>query len=211
MKWREHSNLKGSHALCGASDWHWLNYAEPEKFIQRYKSNLASRVGTVLHDAAKTLIDGRIKITEDDWNLIRYILETKGLPRNIDCLPLLQNLIPYVNDAISYRMDTEVELYFSEHFYGTTDCIGYDEKNKFLRIHDLKTGASPAHMEQLLIYMAFFCLEYKIKPIDISAELRIYQNGEVLCFTPSLEDIVPVIDQIVSGNKLITQLKAEEA
>lgn len=211
MKWREHSNLSGMHALCGASDYHWVNYDSPEKFIQRYRSNLSTRIGTALHEAAKTLIDARIKISEDDWNLVRYILETNGLPRNVDCLPLLENLIPYVNDAISYQMSTEIVLFYSEHFFGTTDCIGYDEKNKFLRIHDLKTGQLQAHMEQLLVYMALFCLEYKIKPVDISAELRIYQSSHVLYFNPTLEDIVPVIDQIISGNKLIEQLKTEEA
>lgn len=211
MKWREHSNLNGMHALCGASDYHWVNYDSPEKFIQRYRSSLSTRIGTALHEAAKTLIDARIKISEDDWNLVRYILETNGLPRNVDCLPLLENLIPYVNDAISYQMSTEIVLFYSEHFFGTTDCIGYDEKNKFLRIHDLKTGQSQAHMEQLLVYMALFCLEYKIKPVDISAELRIYQSGHVLYFNPTLEDVIPVIDQIISGNKLIEQLKTEEA
>lgn len=39
-----------------------------------------------------------------------------------------------------------------------------------LRIHDLKTGISPVHMDQLLIYAALFCLEYKIKPGSIDTD-----------------------------------------
>ena len=209
MKWKGHLNLEGSHALFGASNYHWINYNE-EKFIQRYRNSLATKIGTAIHEAAKTLIEGRIKISEGDWNLVRFVLEQNGFPRNIDSYPLLLNLVPYVNDAISYKMSPEILLYFSDNFYGTSDCIGFDEKKKILRIHDLKTGTTPAHMEQLLAYMALFCLEYKVKPADIKAELRIYQNGEILYFEPTLEDIVPVMDQIITGNKLITSLKAEE-
>ena len=209
MKWKTYSIPEGNHALFGGSNYSWINYTA-EDFINRYRSKIASGIGTAVHDAAKTLIDGRIKITEDDWNLIRYILEENKFPRNIDCIPILKNLIPYVNDAISYGMDTEILLYYSDNFYGTADTICFDEKKKFLRIHDLKTGLIPGHMEQLLIYMALFCLSYKYQPYEISAELRIYQGGEILYFCPSLEDVVPIVDQIVTGNKLITELRAEE-
>lgn len=209
MKWKEYSLPKGSHALFGGSNYHWINYTQDD-FINKYRSSLASKVGTAVHDAAKTLIDGRIKITENDWNLIRYILEENELPRNVDCVPILQNLIPYVNDAIAYGMDTEVLLYYSDNFFGTADTICFDEKKKLLRIHDLKTGLMPGHMEQLLVYMALFCLSYKYQPYEIEAELRIYQHGEILYLKPELEEVVPIIDQIITGNKLITELKAEE-
>ena len=209
MIWKEYSLPKDSHALFGGSNYHWINYTA-EDFINKYRSSIASKIGTAVHDAAKTLIDGRIKITENDWNLIRYILEENKFPRNIDCVPILNNLIPYVNDAISYGMDTEVRLYYSDYFNGTADTICFDEKNKFLRIHDLKTGLNPGHMEQLLVYMALFCLNYKYKPYDITAELRIYQHGEILYFKPELEEVVPIVDQIITGNKIITELKAEE-
>ena len=33
--------------------------------------------------------------------------------------------------------------------------------NKILRIHDYKSGITPAKMDQLMIYAALFCLEYK--------------------------------------------------
>lgn len=209
MKWKEYSLPEGSHALFGGSNYHWINYTHDD-FINKYRSSIAAKIGTAIHDSAKTLIDGRIKISENDWNLVRYILEENGFPRNIDCVPILENLIQYVNDAISYGMDTEILLYFSENFFGTADAICFNEKTKFLRIHDLKTGLNPGHMEQLLIYMALFCLSYKYKPYDITAELRIYQRGEILYFKPELEDVVPIVDQILTGNKLITELRAEE-
>lgn len=209
MKWKEYSLPEGSHALFGGSNYHWIHYTS-EDFVNKYRSSIAAKIGTAIHDAAQTLIEGRIKISENDWNLVRFVLEENGFPRNIDCVPILTNLIPYVNDAIAYGMDTEILLYFSENFYGTADAISFDEKKKFLRIHDLKTGLVPGHMEQLLIYMALFCLSYKYQPYDIKAELRIYQGGEILYFKPELEDVVPIVDQIVTGNKLITELRAEE-
>ena len=55
----------------------------------------------------------------------------------------------YVNDAIKYDMTPEVPLYFSEFCFGTADAISF--KDSLLRIHDLKTGKSQPHMEQLLI------------------------------------------------------------
>ena len=58
-------------------------------------------------------------------------------------------------------------------------------------------------MDQLEIYAALFCLEYRIKPTDIEIELRIYQNDEVLVHNPSPEDIVQIMDKIVHLNNII--------
>ena len=98
-------------------------------------------------------------------------------------------------------MSTEVVLFYSEYFFGTADTISF--RDKFLRIHDLKTGVTPAHMDQLEIYAALFCLEYRIKPTDIEIELRIYQNDEVLVHNPAPEDIVQIMDKIVHLNNII--------
>ena len=98
-------------------------------------------------------------------------------------------------------MSPEVVLYYSDYFFGTADSICF--RNNFLRIHDLKTGAHPAKMEQLEIYAALFCLEYKIKPSEINIELRIYQNDEILVHNPTAEDIVPIMDKIVHLNNII--------
>ena len=100
-------------------------------------------------------------------------------------------------------MTPEVVLYFSDVCFGTADSIKFDEKKNFLRIHDLKTGVTPAHMEQLQVYAALFCLEYHFKPSDIQMELRIYQNNEVQIFEPSVEHIAPIMDKAIRFTKKI--------
>ena len=76
-----------------------------------------------------------------------------------------------------------------------------------LRIHDLKTGTTRVKMEQLEIYAALFCLEYKIKPGEIDMELRIYQNDEVIVHNPTAEDILPIMDKIVHLNKILENIE----
>ena len=65
-------------------------------------------------------------------------------------------------------------------------------------------------MEQLEIYAALFCLEYKIKPADIDIELRIYQSDDIMIFNPTVEDIVPIMDKIITSDKIISKIKTEE-
>ena len=65
----------------------------------------------------------------------------------------------------------------------------------------MKTGDVPAHMEQLLIYAAYFCIEYNVKPGTIEIELRIYQHNEILYHNPTAEDIAPIMDKIITFNK----------
>ncbi len=79
-----------------------------------------------------------------------------------------------------------------------------------MRIHDLKTGVTKTHIEQLRIYAALFCLEYHVKPSDIEMELRIYQNDEILIDNPEVSDIVPIIDKIITSDKIISKIKYEE-
>lgn len=74
-------------------------------------------------------------------------------------------------------------------------------------IHDLKTGAVPAHMEQLFIYDALFCMEYHVKPKDILIENRIYQNDDVLIETPTADIIDPIIEKIKEFDKIIADLR----
>ena len=120
-----------------------------------------------------------------------------------------QTLELYVNDAIDYKMNPEQVLYFSDNCFGTADAICF--RNKKLRIHDLKTGETPTHMEQLMVYAALFCLEYKVKPGMINTELRIYQNDEVLIHNPQADEIVPIMDKIITFDKLINRIKEREA
>lgn len=185
MKFINHSNLEGYHAFLGASKYHWINYDE-EKLAFVYRKHLATLKGTTLHNIAASLIKEGIK-----------------LPRSKKTLNM------YVNDAIGYKMTPEQVLYYSENCFGTADAISF--RDNVLRIHDLKTGAIPAHMEQLMIYAALFCLEYKVKPGEIEIELRIYQSDEVLYMNPTAEDILPIMDKIISHDKVLMKIKQEEA
>ena len=177
MVFNRHENLEGLHAPFGASKSSWLRY-DDEKAVEVYKNLKAAEIGTTLHEWAKTTINLGIK-----------------QPRS------KKTIYNYVNDAIGFRMQPEVVLYYSDYFFGTADAICF--RNNFLRIHDLKTGVTPAHMEQLEIYAALFCLEYKIKPGDIDIELRLYQNDEVLVANPQADDILPIMDKIIHLNKII--------
>lgn len=90
-------------------------------------------------------------------------------------------------------------------FSGTADAIAF--RNNFLRIHDLKTGRRPVHIEQLEIYAALFCLEYRVKPSDIRMELRIYQNDEILVHEPTAEDIIQIMNKIIHYDKLLLEIE----
>ena len=114
----------------------------------------------------------------------------------------------YVNDAIGYKMTPEQILYYSLNCFGTTDAICF--RNNFLRIHDLKTGEIDAHIEQLEVYAALFCLEYHIRPADIEMELRIYQHDQILYHKPTVEDILPIMDRIITADKVINKIREEE-
>lgn len=180
MIFNDHDNLKGLHAFLGASKYHWINY-DKDKLIDTYTNWRAAERGTELHDFAA--------------QAIRLGQKLQGR----------KTMSLYVNDAIGFKMTPEQPLFYSENCFGTADAISF--KNNFLRIHDLKTGVTPASMNQLFIYTALFCLEYKYKPSDIKAELRIYQNDEVVVCEPTVDDIVPIIDKIVTFDKLIREIK----
>lgn len=90
-------------------------------------------------------------------------------------------------------------------FSGTADAISF--RNNFLRIHDLKTGTRPVHIEQLEIYAALFCLEYKVKPADIKIELRIYQNDEILVHEPEADEIIVIMNKIIHLNKILEEIE----
>jgi hypothetical protein len=114
----------------------------------------------------------------------------------------------YVNDAIGYRMTPEQILYYSPNCFGTADAISFN--NKLLRIHDFKSGVVPAHMEQLMVYASLFCLEYGVRPGEIDFELRIYQSDDILVANPTVEDVAPIMDKIVTFDKIIDEIRREE-
>ena len=65
-------------------------------------------------------------------------------------------------------------------------------------------------MEQLEIYAALFCLEYNVKPGDIEMELRLYQSDEILYHNPTAMDILPIMDKIITFDKVINKIKDSE-
>lgn len=209
MLWNDHSRdiPKGAHAFLGASKYSWLNY-DAEDLENAWKRQYAQSMGTALHELAANLIENRIKIGLKDKNIVLLHLLNSGIPRNvIDLDRILENLIPYVTDGIGFRMKVEQPLMYSENVYGTADSIIFDERKQLLRIHDYKSGVTPAHLEQLEIYAALFCLEYEFKPGEIGFELRIYQDGDQLIGKPEADNILPTMDKIVTFDKMIEGFK----
>lgn len=184
LRFNKHTNLNGLHAPFSPSQSSWLRY-DDEKAAEVYLNKKAAEMGTRLHQWVKDTIDLGIK-----------------QPRS------KKTIYAYVNDAIGFKMDTEVVLFYSERFFGTADAICF--RDGFLRIHDLKTGKTPVHMDQLEIYAALFCLEYRVKPSDIQIELRIYQNDEVIVHSPEAKDILEIMDKIVHLDKLLERIDGEE-
>ena len=175
MRFNDHSKLNGCHAFLSASKYHWIRYDE-EKIIKTYSNQMAVAMGTTLHDFAAQCIELGQK-----------------LPRS------KKTLNAFVNDAIGFRMHPERVLFYSDNCFGTADAISFDEETRLLRIHDLKTGITPAHFEQLLIYAAMFCLEYGHKPHKIDMELRIYQNDDVEILIPEPEEVSDIMKKIEIG------------
>lgn len=203
MIWHDHKNLEGKHAFLGASNYHWINWTE-DAFENRYYGQFSTTIGTAIHALAHDCIVNRTKINKHDRHLIEMTLYHAYVPRGAyDPDAILTNLIPFVNDAIGFHMSSEILLYYNMYCFGTCDAISFREKEKILRIHDLKTGSSPTHMEQLLIYAALFCLEYNKNPYDFKTELRIYQNFDMMVETPDPGEIKTYMDLIQDRSKLI--------
>ena len=214
MNFNDHSNLRGKHAPFSPSSYYWLQDTE-EEAIKRYCSAYASAVGTVLHELAKRYIDFGYKMTRFDKKQVPLALLVAGIPQIVvDRLPIddiFENLMNYVNDAVTFNMKAEVTLYYSDIVFGTTDAIVYDEGKHLLRIHDLKTGTSPAKIDQLMIYAALFCLEYskqlRFRPEDIHVELRIYQGGEIAYCEPESDDLIMVMEQIKRIDNIMNEAR----
>lgn len=180
MNFNDHSKLRNQHAFLSPSSYHWLNYDE-EKLIDRYEKLLAVKRGTELHEFAAFCIKLGQTLPESE-----------------------KTLNMYVNDAIGFKMTPEQLLYYSENCFGTADAICF--RDNCLRIHDYKSGENPAKIEQLEIYAALFCLEYHMKPTDFEIKLRIYQNDEVLMHDPGIDEIYPIMDKIVTFDKILDRI-----
>lgn len=213
MNFINHSDLEGTHAFLSPSQNAWTNYTD-EKLIQRYLTAKATERGTRLHAFA-----------------CEAILLNRNQPKTKDTLNM------YVNDAIGYKMTPEQCLFYSYNCYGTTDAIAY--RKNVLRIHDLKTGDVEAHMKQLYIYAALFCLEYGRRASELRKKgcddndiaqalgvraneihfepekmndiiLRIYQFNEVKEEHADPQEVRNLMDIIIAHDRVLNNLKAEE-
>ncbi len=190
MQFNRHPNLEGLHAPFSPSQSYWLRY-DDEKTMSVYLNQKAKDRGTRLHAWAKETIDLGIKQPRSEKTLYQY-----------------------VNDAIGFKMSTEVVLYYSDVIFGTADAICFRKGRNgryILRIHDLKTGVTKVDMKQLEIYAALFCLEYKFNPRDIDFELRIYQNDEVVYHIPEPEVIDAIMQHIIHTTNICEKIDNEEA
>lgn len=192
MNFNKHSALEGTHAFLSPSQYSWVNYDEDKLRERVYNSNAQQR-GSELHEFAATAIKHKIK-----------------MPRNN------ATLNEYINDGIGFRMSPEVTLFYSRWIYGTADTISFRKEPKIskekevLRIHDLKTGDTPAKLTQLEIYAALFCLEYQMMPSDMIIILRIYQFDDILEESPGTDVIVPIMEKIRRFSDIIDQMQENE-
>lgn len=181
MNFNQHYNLQGKHAFLSASKYSWIRYT-PEQLAETFRKALAAQEGTELHELAATLITKGLKLRGSNTTMAMY-----------------------VNDAIGFRMTPEQVLYYSDNCFGTADAISF--RNGLLRIHDLKTGESPAKFDQLKIYAAIFCNEYNIPPGTIDMEFRIYQMDEIkYCNIETDPDLVPEIADILNQMEMFDKL-----
>lgn len=226
MQFNKHFNLRGLHAPFSASQSTWIRY-DDERALTRYDNRHRTQLGTEIHEYAKTQIDlcHRVSSSISTKQLIQNI-EThiyakytalKNMPYALSLIAGLKRLPKevfetvrlYINDAIGFMMEAEVVLYYSDYFFGTADAISY--RDNVLRIHDLKTGDKDVSMDQLLVYVALFLLEYKeIKLSEIKEiELRIYQRGEYVYYHPPVDEILPIKDKIVHFTKMFESADKE--
>lgn len=187
FKFNTYQELEGKHAILSASNYHWINYSE-ERMLEVFDNKMTAAHGTRLHAwACETIKLGLVQ------------------PNTT------QTINMYVNDCIGYRMQTEVLLYYSQNAFGTADAIDFvkapEGDHMILRIFDLKNGVIKASFTQLLVYAAFFCLEYKVRPADIEYDLRIYQNDEIHYCEVDPQEIIMIMGVIKDHDKLLKKAR----
>jgi len=183
MKFYDHSALEGRHSFLSPSKYHWIRY-DNDKLYETFIHAMDAALGTRLHAFAAEAI-----------NLKQRMPETSA------------TLNSYINDAIGFRMTPEVMLMASSNAFGTADAVSFHDN--VLRIHDLKNGVTPSKIDQLLVYAAFFLIEYQFKPNEIKIILRIYQNDDIVEYIPELDELTHIIDKILTFDDLLNKWKAQ--
>lgn len=180
MSLEDISRYKGTHAFLSPSQPAWLRYTESH-LIERYREESATERGTKLHAWA-----------EDTINLgIMQPNRTKN------------SLYNYVNDAIGFHMEPEKLLFHSKYCYGTADSIVFNAKKKELRIHDLKTGITKPHDDQLKVYAALWCMSNGVDPEGITIICRFYRPQECVEFRPEGSEIRGIMNIISVWEKIL--------
>lgn len=187
MRFHRHSDLEGKHSFLAPSSPAWLRY-DDQKLERRFMEHLAHIRGVEEHAFAAAAIKLGHRMEE--------------IPKTINM---------YVNDCIGWRMKPEVSLYWSDFCFGTADAIGFYESQMLLRVSDLKTGKTPASMDQLVTYAAIFCLEYEYpKPWEMEFELRIYQSNKIKLHAPDPDEIFHAMDRILTATRLLEEIRLEQ-
>lgn len=212
------STLRGEHALFSPSTPSWMNYSD-DQFIDALRNKYKAQIGTEIHEWAAIQIQMGQKVSSvrDAAKSVRtmifqkYYSDKYGLSdfgsillSNMKYVPadVYATVKAYVNDSVSCFMSPEEIVEYSEFFFGTADALMFDNKKQHLKIFDLKTGSRPGKIEQLYCYSALYCLSNKIDPFDISFDLRIYQNAEVLMKEPDPVDVRGLMDTIIRFDSL---------
>ena len=191
MQWHEHSNLRNRHAVLAPSNHSWTNY-DDEKLIFRFDSEQRKNLGTDLHEWAENTI------------LLHQRMKKLGMTPDLIQKRPKTTIQMYMSDAVKYNMRVEQPLSYDDLYcFGTADSIVLD--GNILRIHDLKTGETPASMDQLIKYAALFCLEYRYDPNQLIFELRIYQTDEIAIYKAPPEEIIAMMNLIVHDCEILSK------
>lgn len=175
------SKYEGTHAFLSPSQPAWLRYTDTH-LLDMYRQARATEMGTRLHAWAEETIN--LGIEQKNRTILGQ----------------------YVNDALGYRMKPEKLLFHTKYCYGTADTIIFNHRKRTLRIHDLKTGVTKPHPDQLKVYAALWCLSNAIEPSTITIICRFYHKVEgIIEFSPSAEEIKDIMNIILHHEKMLEQ------
>ena len=173
------SKYEGTHAFLSPSQPAWLRYTDSH-LVEVYRQAKAKEMGTRLHAWAEETI--QLGIEQKNKTVLGQ----------------------YVNDALGYHMETEKMLFHTKYCYGTTDAIIFNPRKRILRIHDLKTGVTKPHIDQLRLYAALWCFSNEIDPSTITIICRFYHRVEgIVEFSPSAEDIKGIMNIILHQESIL--------
>lgn len=219
----EPSITRGTHGTFPPSSVSFINYTD-EQFEAAFHAKKRAALGTEIHlwSAIQITLGQKCQALREMAKSIKTLIFTRNytdryglsdtgvdLLREFSFLPsnVFNTVKQYINDCIVDGMEPEHEFVLSDDFKGTADAFLYDPANKVIRIYDLKTGTGKAHIEQLMIYEALFCITENVNPFDIYSNLRIYQNGEIIEVEPTPNDIAAFADRIRRFKKRVATLR----